>query len=283
VRVATFNILHGQRVLDRSQFGDTEPSALKEAVEMLNPDVLGMQEVDAHQARSAGVDQSLVAAEAMGAGADPARRRFVPAVHGTPGDRSTFTAAHDGHRLQADLGLVPDDGPMYGVALISRLPVADWHRTVFPPARLSLPLLVPDRPRPRFVMVPDEPRAVAAALVETDRGVITVATAHLSFVPGFNAWQLRQVRQWLDAMPRPLVLMGDFNLPGGIPERVTGWRSVVRGPTYPSFAPRVRFDHILVDGFSDEEVAAITESSQVWQLPVSDHCAVSADVPVTLG
>lgn len=267
-------------MLDTSQFGDAEPTALGESIATIDADVLGMQEVDAHQSRSAGVDQSLVAAEAMGAGTDPTRRRFVPAVHGTPGDRSTFSAAHDGHRQQADLGLVPDDGPMYGVALVSRLPVVDWHRTVFPPARVSLPLLIPDRPRPRFVLVPDEPRAAAAAVVETGDGVITVATAHLSFVPGFNVWQLRQLRQWLEPMPRPLVLMGDFNLPSGIPAKVTGWRSVVDGPTYPSFAPRVRFDHILLDGFSEDAVVAATESSRVWQLPVSDHCAVSADLPV---
>ena len=41
-------------------------------------------------------------------------------------------------------------------------------------------------------------------------------------------------------LPRPLFLMGDFNLPGGWPRRLTGFTSLATGATYPSVAPRVQ-------------------------------------------
>ena len=302
MRVATFNILHGQRVLGPppeslvpaqampdsagapgAAIGPTEvadPGALAAAIGALAPDVLGMQEVDAHQERSGGVDQSVVAAHAMGLDASPSHRRFVPSLHGTPGHRDNFTHLDPDQQEKADAGLHPDDGPMYGVALVTRMPAVEWHRTTFPPAKVSLPLLVPARPRPRVMRVPDEPRAAVAAVIPTSGGVMTVATVHLSFVPGFNVWQLRKLRDWLAPLPRPLVLMGDFNLPGALPGRITGWPQVVELPTYPSFGPKVRFDHILLDGFTPETEEQVRASVQVHRLPVSDHCAVTAEIPV---
>lgn len=301
MRVATFNILHGQRVLGPPSvsqlparasedsagapgtaigFGEiADPGALAAAIGALAPDVLGMQEVDAHQERSGGVDQSLVAAQAMGLDASSIHRRFVPSLHGTPGHRDNFRHLDEQQQDKADAGLAPEDGPMYGVALVTREPVVSWHRTTFPPAKVSLPLLVPARPRPRVMSVPDEPRAAVAAVIETTAGVMTVATVHLSFVPGFNVWQLRKLREWLAPLPRPLVLMGDFNLPGALPGRITGWTQVVELPTYPSFGPKVRFDHILLDGFTPTDEEAVRSSVQVHRLPVSDHCAVTAEIP----
>jgi len=256
-----------------------DPGALAAAIGELSPDVLGMQEVDAHQDRSGGVDQSVVAAHAMGLDSSPRHRRFVPSLHGTPGHRDNFSHLDEAQQNKADGGLHPDDGPMYGVALVTRVPALAWHRTTFPPAKVSLPLLVPARPRPRVMSVPDEPRAAVAAVIETGGGVMTIATVHLSFVPGFNAWQLRKLREWLAPLPRPLVLMGDFNLPGGLPGRITGWTQVVDLPTYPSFGPKVRFDHILLDGFAPDVVQAVRATVKVHRLPVSDHCAVTAEIP----
>jgi len=282
--VATFNILHGQRVLGAAQGASPEtpadPGDLAVAVRALECDVLGMQEVDSHQPRSGGVDQSLVAAEAMGLGADAQRRRFVPSVVGTPGHRDSFDHAEEEHQMRSDGGPTGEDGPLYGVALMVRPPVIAWHRTTFPPAKVSLPLLVPARPRPKVISVPDEPRAAVAAVIETERGPMTVATVHLSFVPGYNAWQLRRLHRWLQPLPRPLVLLGDFNLPGSLPGVVTKWASVVDHATYPSFGPRVRFDHILLDGFSDSEVADVRSSVQVHRMMISDHCAVTAEIPI---
>jgi endonuclease/exonuclease/phosphatase family metal-dependent hydrolase len=85
---------------------------------------------------------------------------------------------------------------------------------------------------------------------------MTVAAAHLSFVPGYNIRQLRLIKLWLRQFPRPVVLMGDFNLPGRLPGWVTGWPELIRAASYPSFGPKVQFDHILGDGLTVEQVAA---------------------------
>ncbi len=288
MRVATFNILHGMSVLGRNGTptfdpGDqlpADPEALAAAVRSIDADVLGMQEVDAHQERSGSVDQALVAAHAMGIDGEPAPRMFIPSVQGTPGDRATFSAADEHVRRRASEGPEPHHGPLYGVALVTRLEVVSWHHTVFDAAPMSLPLLVPSTPKPRLMSVPDEPRAAIAAVLAVGGREVTVATVHLSFVPGFNAAQLRRLVAWLKPLPRPLVLLGDFNLPGGFPELITGWPGIVRAQTYPSFGPKVRFDHILLDGFSKDAVLEARRTVEVLRLDVSDHCAVAAELPL---
>ncbi len=285
--MATFNILHGQRVVgavrDAARGGllglpPVDPEHLAEAVEQLDADVLGMQEVDAHQERSGQVDQAAVASGAMARAGVPVEALFVPSVVGTPGGPRSFRAADDAIQDAVVGGAQPHHGPLYGVALMSRLPVEHWDRVTFPAPRVSLPLLVAGVPRPKFVSVPDEPRVAIAAQVTYAGATLTVATAHLSFVPGVNIRQLKRLVKWLEPMPRPLVLMGDFNLPGALPEWLTGWDRVVAGPTYPSVAPRIRFDHILLDGFSAAQVLAARDSVQILPLGVSDHCAVIAEL-----
>ena len=168
--------------------------------------------------------------------------------------------------------------PLYGVGLVSRLPVLEWRSTVFDAAPFALPLLVHAHPRPRLMLIPDEPRAAIAAVVSGPSGVFTVATVHLSFVPGYNVHQLRRLRTWLTNLPRPLVVLGDLNLPGSLPARVTGWAPLARGATYPAPQPRVQLDHALADGLSAAQVAGA--SCQVHRLPVSDHCALTVDVDI---
>ena len=136
--------------------------------------------------------------------------------------------------------------------------------------------MIPAEPRPRFIRVADEPRAAIAAIVEGDHGPFTVATAHLSFVPGYNVRQLRALRRWLAGVPRPLVVLGDFNLPGRMPARITGWEPLLRQPTYPSMRPRVQLDHVLVDGLTAAQRAGA--KAEVRILPVSDHAAVTVDL-----
>jgi endonuclease/exonuclease/phosphatase family metal-dependent hydrolase len=169
-----------------------------------------------------------------------------------------------------------DDARLYGVGLVSRLPVLEWRTTRFAPAPWSLPLMIPAEPRPQFIRVPDEPRAAIAAVVEGTHGPFTVATVHLSFVPGYNIRQLRALKRWLVDLPRPLVLLGDFNLPGRLPSRVTGWTPLLRERTYPVMRPRVQLDHVLADGLSPAQLAGAV--SEVHLLPVSDHAAVTVDL-----
>jgi endonuclease/exonuclease/phosphatase family metal-dependent hydrolase len=253
VRVATFNLLSGRSVTD----GQVRAADLRDAAAALDADVVGLQEVDRAQERSGGVDQTALVAEALGA----RWSRFVPAVDGTPGDAWTASSWDDGSLA---------DGPGYGVALVSRLPVLSWRVRRFGPAPFGMPLLVPGSRG--LTHVPDEPRVALAAVVQGPAGPLTVISAHLSFVPGWNVRQLRAISRWARSMPAPRLLLGDLNLPGAVPRLVTGWTQLARVPTYPSWRPRVQFDHVLTDA------AVSVDAARALPLQVSDHCALVVDL-----
>jgi endonuclease/exonuclease/phosphatase family metal-dependent hydrolase len=254
LRFGTFNLLHGHSV----RTGAVDEADLRSAVATLDADVLGLQEVDRGQPRSGKADQAAVAAEELGA----TWWRFVPVLAGTPSMWTHADPTED------------SIGSAYGVALASRLRVLHWDLRWFPAAPVSLPLRVVGRRG--LSRVPDQPRAAVAAVVVGPDGPFTVATAHLSFVPGWNVRQLRSIIRWLAGMPPPRVLMGDLNLPGRVPGTATGWAGLARAPTYPSWRPRVQWDHVLGSGIGPGQVRAAT----ALRLPVSDHCALLVDVEV---
>jgi endonuclease/exonuclease/phosphatase family metal-dependent hydrolase len=237
--------------------GEARAADLSAAAAALDADVVGLQEVDRAQDRSGGVDQTALVAEAVGAGWS----RFVPAVDGTPGGTWTASTRDDGTLA---------DGPGYGVGLVSRLPVLSWRVRRFGPAPFGMPLLVPGARG--LTQVADEPRIALAAVVQGPAGPMTVITAHLSFVPGWNVRQLRAVARWARSLPGPRLLIGDLNLPGALPRLATGWTQLARVPTYPSWNPRVQFDHVLAD-----RPMTVT-AARALPLQVSDHCALVVDL-----
>ena len=255
--------------------------SIEELLESGPIDVIALQEVDRSQERTAGVDQARLVAETIGA----KYWRFVPSVRGTPGialEGAAWVPATDADDLPADESepeVAAWSAPRYGIALISRYPVRGWRVMRYPPAPVSMPLLAPTEGRPKAIRVPDEPRAAVAGIVELPYADVTVATAHLSFVPGVNTKQLNGLRAFVAGMPRPMILMGDFNTPGGIPGLVTGWDQVARVPTYPVMKPRVQFDHIMADGWTAEALEHARASARAVPLPVSDHCALLAEFP----
>jgi endonuclease/exonuclease/phosphatase family metal-dependent hydrolase len=281
LRLGTFNALSGRSLT--SLTGD--PQVLAAAVARLGADVVALQEIDRNQERSGGGDQARLTAEAMGVHGDG--YRFVATLHGTPGLPGWVPAIRPGVRgCVGDLTGGGTDhvggasgtnrasgsgaGPgasSYGIALISRVPVRRWLVLGLGGTSGRYPLLVPG-PRWRVMWLKDEPRAAVAAVLDEPR--ITVACAHLSFVPGRNAVQLRRVVRWLRTLPGPRVLLGDLNLPGRVPARLTGWTPLVEAPTYPSPAPRLQLDHILADALPD---GARHDAAAVVRLPVSDHRA----------
>lgn len=266
MRIATFNTLHGQPVLGTG-------GGLGSAVADLDADVLGLQEVDCGQPRSGFTHQVRAVAAEMGT----EHWYFAPSVLGTPGTGPVrWQPAQVGDGQQGSGAAAAEGGPLYGVGLVSRLPVRSWRATVFDPAPFGLPLLVHDGGRARLMFVPDEPRAAIAAVVDGPHGSFTVATVHLSFVPGYNVRQLRALCTWLADLPRPLVLVGDLNLPGRVPALTSRWQSLARGATYPVVGPRVQLDHVLGDGLTAAQVAGA--SCRVHPLPVSDHCAVTVEL-----
>ena len=250
VRLATFNLLNGTSLSD----GRVEAARLHEAVRTLDADVVGLQEVDRGQHRSHLLDLTAEVAEASGAG----HFRFQPALVGTPGGQ--WRAAHDDdtHVL---------DAAHYGVGLVSRWPVREWHVVRLPAAPVRSPVVLPGTRR--VVWLRDEPRVGLAAVIDGPAGPMTVATTHLSFVPVWNGVQLRTLVAALADLPAPRVLLGDLNIPGGLPRRLTRWRPLARTPTYPAWEPRIQLDHVLASGELPPVIAVETPV-----LPLSDHRAL---------
>jgi len=244
--------------------GVADPLRLAAAVGATGADVVALQEVDRFQPRSGMVDQASLVATALGG-----THRYLGLVHGTPGEDGWSAAPHD-HPADGEHH-PPAGDPTYGVALVTTRQVRSWHVLRLAPARGRYPIPVPSRP-PRLLWIPDEPRAAIAAVLEDPR--MTVVCTHLSFVPGTNVRQLRRLRAWLAGLPGPHVVLGDLNLPGGLPARITGWTPLVTGPTFPSPGPRVQLDHVLAAGLPE----GVRVRGRVERLEVSDHCAAVADV-----
>ncbi len=248
MRIATWNVLSGrtpgEESVDRGRFAG--------AVRSLDADLLGLQEVDRAQPRSAHLDLAAVAAEAMGAW----HWMFAPALAGTPGG------------WRGARGTEADDVPAYGIAFLSRYPVAAWDVVPLPPARVRVPYRWPGRARPSLVR--DEPRVAIVADVTTPDGELRVVTTHLSFLPVSNGAQLRLLMRRLSRRSGRLVLMGDLNLGPPRASRLTGLAPLATGPTFPSDSPTRQIDHILGRGVAGTGGPVL--------LPVSDHRALVADL-----
>ena len=95
---------------------------------------------------------------------------------------------------------------------------------------------------------------------------VTVVSTHLSFVPFAAARQLRAITRWAATLPAPRLLLGDLNLVGPLPARLTGWRRLATVATFPSPRPRVQLDHALGDGWGTATATASAPPSSI-----SDH------------
>jgi endonuclease/exonuclease/phosphatase family metal-dependent hydrolase len=288
MRIATFNVLHG-RLLSAEGGPPPEPERpLAAAVAALDADILSLQELDRHQPRSGDVDQAAVAATAMGA----TDWRYASAFHG---------------RAIPDVGWVrdpkapalsvcgPDDAtplntlPSHGTALLTRLPVTTWRVRRLVGAPGGLPLRVVGRRG--LTPVRDHARVAIAAVLESPRGPLTVISTHLSFVPGWNAWQLGMLTRWIADLPRPHLLIGDLNLVGPAPRAVLAgrelleglsagarlehrWHDLARTPTYPADRPRVQFDRILAAGIPRSAVRSV----EAPRSTISDHRPLIVDL-----
>jgi endonuclease/exonuclease/phosphatase family metal-dependent hydrolase len=185
---------------------------------------------------------------------------FVAAISGTPG--ATWVAA---------TGREQPGSAAYGIALLSRYPVDSWQSVRMPtiPARFPLYLREPRK----WIVFNEEPRAAAIARVRTPAGPVTAVSTHLSFVPGWNVYQLTRLVRDLRAFPDPVVLMGDLNMAGRRPAQVTGYRGLADAPTFPVQRPSRQLDHILLRGSFGAE-----HKGRAVRLDVSDHTALVVDI-----
>lgn len=232
-----------------------DPDAFSSAIAALDADVLALQEVDRDQPRSGGHDLTALAAQSMGS----RDHRFQPALAGTPG--TNWRRARQNEQAGT---------PLYGIALLSRFAVDSWRTIQLPWVRGPIPAwLSEDR---RLAIVHEEPLVALAARVLTPLGSLTVAATHLSYVQGLNAVHLRRLRHALRKEADPVLLLGDLNLPGDWPTRLTRYRSLGGEPTYPADVPHRQIDHALLRG----DFPAPTGCTAV-ELTISDHRALVVD------
>jgi len=259
-----------------------DPDALEAALAVLGdvaPDVLAVQEVDVGAARSGGVHQASVLADALRAAGEEVDWRFAPTVLGVPGSGSELLPVAG--RL-GDPRWPEDEHPRYGTALLVRRPVRRWSALPLRAGGFPLPLPVrhPASGRPGLLVVQDEPRVAVAAELDG----VTVVAAHLSFAPPVAVRQLRAVRTWAARLPGPVLLVGDLNLPGAAPSRLLRARALVTRATYPLPSPTRQLDHVLaLPPLGDRRGSALLPwrtGEVALDLGVGDHRALCVDVEV---
>ncbi len=259
--VTSWNLLHAMAIPPNS--GANLEGALNSINEVFPSDVFAIQEVDLHQDRSGNGNQVRQVAESIGA----KYWAFAPVMYGTPGEK--WRGINESIIFDEN-STIPKE-PMYGIGIVSKIPVKKWHRINLGKAPLGMPLLVAGEKRPRFIYVSDEPRC--ALIAELENG-FTISTTHLSFVPLKNALQLKRITSWIEKLSGTHILTGDFNLPWGLGPRIAGWNDLVNGSTYPSWKPSIEFDYIMSKELKGEDVVGLIHN----HYGVSDHLASSVKI-----
>jgi endonuclease/exonuclease/phosphatase (EEP) superfamily protein YafD len=162
-------------------------------------------------------------------------------------------------------------GGEYGIALLSRYPVVRWQDIPLPALRPSFKVMLPVVRQ--HLTVREEPRSAVVAHLDTPSGRVAVVNTHLTWVPGSGVRQLQEVTRILAEVPDPVLLVGDFNMWGSLPRRVTGYQPLAEHFTYPAAKPRRQLDHVLMRGHG----LSVTATRAV-RLDVSDHLALVVDL-----
>jgi len=271
VRLTSWNILHGAAIPPNADSDKT----LTSAVAAVDADVMAFQEIDHFLPRSQSRPQIRDIAESIGA----LHWAMGPSVIGTPGESWRKKHDHEPEIITHGSSHSELMHECYGIAIASRIPVLSWHRLDLGRSPLGLPLIVPSdetgKGKPRFLYVKDEPRLALAAVLENGW---TVINTHLSFVPLLNLRQLRRVKQWglklASETSTRVVIVGDLNLPFGIPTRASHWKSLINGNSYPSWGPSIQFDYILSPDMAYGEFAKL----EIPRTGISDHLPIGVEI-----
>jgi endonuclease/exonuclease/phosphatase family metal-dependent hydrolase len=252
---------------------------LGEAIQAIGADVIGIQEVDEQLARSGNVSQTAVVAEAM----STQHWAFAPVMVGAPGENWRKLNSLDAHvitieSVQANRQSNVDGN--YGIGIVSKVPVKHWDRIELGNSPFGMPLVIPAENKKgkqsvRMIYVADEPRVALAATL--DNGW-TIINTHLSFVPFVNYRQLRKIKKWAAELAAKYgtqaLIIGDMNLPKGLPAVASNWNSLVEQNSYPSWGGKVQFDYILSNSLKPDQFEALP----TLNTGVSDHLPVTINV-----
>ena len=140
------------------QSGITLHEAAVKLHDVAHFDLIALQEVDVRQSRSGHGNQVADIAEVLGA----KHWAFAPSMYGTPGEK--WQAINDDIVFD-NTSSFPNEA-MYGIGIVSKVPVKRWHRINLGKAPLGMPLLVAGGKRPRLIYVSDEPRSALVAELE---------------------------------------------------------------------------------------------------------------------
>lgn len=276
--VTSWNLLHGMAIPPSNDLA-TDQIKLGSAVEEIAADVLGIQEVDEKLARSAVISQTKLVAEAM----RTQHWGFAPVIIGEPGSKWRKLDALDIKVVTEENLAANQDSHSegsYGIGLVSKIPVLHWDRLDLGNSPFGMPLVIPAEGKKgkqsiRFIYVADEPRVALAATL--DNGW-TVINTHLSFVPFVNYRQLRKIKKWaakLSAQYKTEVLIiGDMNLPKGLPAVASTWNSLVEQNSYPSWGAKIQFDYVLSDTLKPGQYEALPTVTT----GMSDHLPVRVNI-----
>ena len=270
MRVISWNLLHGQKIppTDSQNWQVELESAAKNVAEKMQPDFLALQEVDNFQPRSGGINQSKLIADVM----QLKYWAYLPTLIGTPGEK--WRKVKDLNRaIITSENYQSNDVPSYGIALATNQPIKKLYVKKLGRSIIGMPLLIPkdNGKGVRFIYVKDEPRV--ALIAELENG-LTIATTHLSFVPGGNIFQLNKLSSFLKKLDGISVLAGDLNLPANLPSKLSGFRSVLSQSTYPSWGPKIQFDYLMTR-------KRVLKTSQVTREEIkSTNPGISDHIPI---
>lgn len=202
-----------------------------------DPDIVALQEVDNHTYRDRAPKQN---------GKD-----FATEL----GFRTGMLAAYG--------KTIPYMGGYYGIAILSKYPLAKVERIYLPKTENG-----------------KEQRAVLVADVEYREGeYITFASTHLDYTNTEERQvQVKKLNEVLLSTPYPVIVAGDFNArPDSkeIKEGMSAWQVVSNlEPTVPADAPRSTIDYIFC--YPKDKWKQIDATT--YQTELSDHLPISATV-----
>lgn len=275
MRVISWNLLHGQKIPPtNSQDWQAEVvSAAKKIADELQPNFIALQEVDYFQSRSNLTNQTKLVAESM----QLKYWAYLPTLIGTPGEK--WRSVKDlKNSIITESSIDKNPKASYGIALATNWPIKKLYVKKLGRSIIGMPLLIPkdDGRGVRFIYVKDEPRV--ALIAELENGY-TIATTHLSFVPGVNVFQLNKLSSYLKKLPGLALLTGDLNLPANLPSKFSGFKSLISQATYPSWKPKIQFDYIMLRKSKLKSVSSIKPIKST-ATGISDHTPIGVEIQI---
>ena len=275
MRVISWNLLHGQKIPPTSsQDWQAEiVSAAKKVADDLQPNFIALQEVDYFQSRSDLTNQTKLVAQSM----QLKYWAYLPTLIGTPGEK--WRSVKDlKNSIITESSLDKNPKASYGIALATNWPIKKLYVKKLGRSIVGMPLLIPkdNGKGVRFIYVKDEPRV--ALIAELENGY-TIATTHLSFVPGVNIFQLNKLSSYLKKLPGFALLTGDLNLPANLPSKLSGFKSLISQATYPSWKPKIQFDYIMLRKSELKSISSIKPIKST-ATGISDHTPIGVEIQI---